>query len=85
MSIVLENLSAGATAERLHDYPTLPEEAIPAALAYSADLPPRSDRAGASVVVARIKLDENGRHDVALPRDEQLAGVDDERLLPGER
>ncbi len=39
VSIVLENLAAGATAERLHEeYPTLPEEVIPAALAYAADL-----------------------------------------------
>ena len=39
VSIVLENLAAGATAEQLHEqYPTLPEEAIPAALAYAADL-----------------------------------------------
>ncbi|MCH7748925.1 MAG: DUF433 domain-containing protein [Acidobacteria bacterium] len=39
VSIVLENLATGATAEELHaQYPTLPREAIPAALAYAADL-----------------------------------------------
>lgn len=39
VSIVLENLASGATPERLHEeYPTLPGEAIPAALAYAADL-----------------------------------------------
>ncbi len=39
VSIVLDNLAAGATAEELFaDYPTLPKEAIPAALAYAADL-----------------------------------------------
>ena len=39
VSIVLDNLAAGATPEELHqDYPTLPKEAIPAALAYAADL-----------------------------------------------
>jgi uncharacterized protein (DUF433 family) len=37
--IVLENLAAGVGAEELHDqFPTLPPEAIPAALAYAADL-----------------------------------------------
>jgi uncharacterized protein (DUF433 family) len=36
---VLENLAAGVSAEELHtDYPTLPDEAIPAALAYAAEL-----------------------------------------------
>jgi uncharacterized protein (DUF433 family) len=36
---VLDNLAAGATAEELFaDYPSLPKEAIPAALAYAADL-----------------------------------------------
>ena len=39
VSIVLDNLAAGATPQELHqDYPTLPKEAIPAALAYAADL-----------------------------------------------
>ena len=39
VSLVLDNLAAGATPEELHqDYPTLPKEAIPAALAYAADL-----------------------------------------------
>ena len=39
VSIVLENLATGATAEELHaQYPTLPREAIPAAMAYAADL-----------------------------------------------
>lgn len=39
VSIVLENLAAGVTVEELHaQYPTLPREAIPAALAYAADL-----------------------------------------------
>lgn len=39
VSVVLDNLAAGATAEELHrDYPTLPKEAIPAALAYAAEL-----------------------------------------------
>ena len=39
VSVVLDNLAAGATPEELHrDYPTLPKEAIPAALAYAADL-----------------------------------------------
>ena len=39
VSIVLDNLAAGATPEELHqDYPTLPKEAISAALAYAADL-----------------------------------------------
>lgn len=37
--VVLDNLAAGVSAEELHDqYPTLPPEAIPAALAYAADL-----------------------------------------------
>jgi uncharacterized protein (DUF433 family) len=39
VSAVLDNLAAGATPEELHhDYPTLPKEAIPAALAYAAEL-----------------------------------------------
>ncbi|MEK6631647.1 MAG: DUF433 domain-containing protein [Acidobacteriota bacterium] len=39
VSIVLDNLAAGVTPEELYaDYPTLPKEAIPAALAYAADL-----------------------------------------------
>jgi uncharacterized protein (DUF433 family) len=39
VSIVLDNLAGGVTAEELFaDYPTLPKEAIPAALAYAADL-----------------------------------------------
>ena len=39
VSIVLDNLAAGASAAELHEqYPTLPAEAIPAALAYAADL-----------------------------------------------
>ena len=38
VSIVLENLATGATAEELHaQYPTLRREAIRAALAYAAD------------------------------------------------
>ncbi len=39
VSVVLDNLAAGVTAEELYaDYPTLPKEAIPAALAYAAEL-----------------------------------------------
>lgn len=39
VSIVLDNLAAGVTPEELFaDFPTLPKEAIPAALAYAADL-----------------------------------------------
>ena len=39
VSLVLENLAAGVAKEVLHqEYPTLPPEAIPAALAYAADL-----------------------------------------------
>ncbi len=39
VSVVLDNLAAGTSAEDLHaDYPTLPTDAIPAALAYAADL-----------------------------------------------
>jgi len=43
VSIVLENLAAGVTAAEMHDqYPTLPTEAVPAALAFAAD--PARDR-----------------------------------------
>ena len=39
VSVVLDNLAGGVTAEELYaDYPTLPKEAIPAALAYAAEL-----------------------------------------------
>jgi len=39
VAVVLDNLAAGVSADALHtDYPTLPKEAIPAALAYAADL-----------------------------------------------
>ena len=39
VSTLLENLAAGATAEELDaQYPTLPREAIPAAMTYAADL-----------------------------------------------
>ncbi len=39
VSIVLDNLAAGVSSEELHaDYPSLPKEAIAAALAYAADL-----------------------------------------------
>ena len=39
VSVVLDNLAAGATAEELHaDYPSLPSDAIRAALSYAADL-----------------------------------------------
>lgn len=39
VSVVLDNLAAGASeSELIREYPTLPREAIPAALAYAADL-----------------------------------------------
>lgn len=39
VSIVLENLAAGVTSAELREqYPTLPADAVPAALAYAADL-----------------------------------------------
>ncbi len=39
VSVVLDNLAAGVTAEELFaDYPGLPKEAIGVALAYAADL-----------------------------------------------
>jgi uncharacterized protein (DUF433 family) len=39
VSVVLDNLAAGVSAEELRaDYPTLPKEAVSAALAYAADL-----------------------------------------------
>lgn len=39
VSLVLDNLAAGVTAEEIHgQYPTLPPEAVPAALAYAAEL-----------------------------------------------
>lgn len=39
VSIVLDNLAAGVAATELHEqYPTLPPEAVPASLAYAADL-----------------------------------------------
>jgi len=39
VSVVLDNLAAGASADALRrSYPTLPAEAIPAALAYAAEL-----------------------------------------------
>jgi uncharacterized protein (DUF433 family) len=39
VAVVLDNLAAGVSAEELHaDYPGLPREAIPAALAYAAEL-----------------------------------------------
>jgi uncharacterized protein (DUF433 family) len=39
VSVVLDNLAAGASAERiLESYPSLKPEHIPAALAYAADL-----------------------------------------------
>ena len=41
VAVVLDNLAVGVSAEELHaDYPTLPKEAIPTALAYAADLAP---------------------------------------------
>lgn len=39
VSVVLDNLAAGASWDELiADYPSLPKEAIPAALAYAAEL-----------------------------------------------
>lgn len=39
VSIVLDSLAAGVTQKELHsNYPTLPPEAVPAALAYAAEL-----------------------------------------------
>jgi len=39
VSVVLDNLAAGASPEKiLRDYPSLRPEAIPAAIAYAADL-----------------------------------------------
>lgn len=39
VSVVLDNLAAGASTEKiLRDYPSLGPEAIPAAIAYAADL-----------------------------------------------
>jgi uncharacterized protein (DUF433 family) len=39
VAVVLDNLAAGVSADELHaEYPTLPSEAIPAALAYAAEL-----------------------------------------------
>lgn len=39
VSVVLDNLASGVSADELYaDYPTLPKEAVPAALAYAADL-----------------------------------------------
>ncbi len=39
VSVVLDNLAAGVTLEELHaEYPTLPPDAVRAALAYAADL-----------------------------------------------
>lgn len=39
VSVVLDSLAAGATGESLRQsYPTLPLEAVPAALAYAAEL-----------------------------------------------
>ncbi|MFA5891162.1 MAG: DUF433 domain-containing protein [Actinomycetota bacterium] len=39
VSVVLDSLAAGVSAEDLHrDYPSLPAEAVPAALGYAADL-----------------------------------------------
>ena len=39
VSVVLDNLAAGGTAERiLREYPSLRAEAIPAAIAYAAEL-----------------------------------------------
>ena len=39
VSVVLDNLAAGVSPEELFaDYPSLPKEAIPAALAYAAEL-----------------------------------------------
>lgn len=39
VSVVLDNLASGVSADELHrEYPTLPPAAIPAALAYAAEL-----------------------------------------------
>src|SRR5438128_8018193 len=39
VAVVLDNLAAGVSVEELHaDYPTLPKEAVAAALAYAAEL-----------------------------------------------
>ena len=39
VSIILDNLAAGLTSEEiLRDYPSLTQEAIPAAIAYAAEL-----------------------------------------------
>lgn len=39
VAVVLDNLAAGMTAEALQEqYPTLPQRAVPAVLAYAADL-----------------------------------------------
>jgi uncharacterized protein (DUF433 family) len=39
VSVVLDNLAAGTAPDQIFaDYPTLPREAIPAALAYAAEL-----------------------------------------------
>jgi uncharacterized protein (DUF433 family) len=39
VAVVLDNLAAGVSTEQLQaEYPSLPREAIPAALAYAADL-----------------------------------------------
>jgi uncharacterized protein (DUF433 family) len=39
VAVVLDNLAAGVSVEELfEEYPTLPKEAIPAALAYAAEL-----------------------------------------------
>lgn len=39
VTVVLDNLAAGITPDELHkEYPTLPAEAVPAALAYAAEL-----------------------------------------------
>ena len=39
VSVVLDNLAEAVTSEELHrQYPTLPKEAVPAALAYAAEL-----------------------------------------------
>ena len=39
VSVVLDNLAAGVSIDELHrNYPTLPAEAVSAALAYAADL-----------------------------------------------
>lgn len=43
VSVVLDNLAAGLSTEEIRkNYPTLPADAVPAALAYAADL--ASDR-----------------------------------------